>query len=45
MGRIDTKDFCPCKLPVNASEETMRRNFARLQGVSPQDYRERFGGG
>jgi transcriptional regulator GlxA family with amidase domain len=27
------------------SEETMRRNFARLQGVSPQDYRERFGGG
>jgi transcriptional regulator GlxA family with amidase domain len=27
------------------SEETMRRNFARLQGVSPQDYRRRFGGG
>jgi transcriptional regulator GlxA family with amidase domain len=27
------------------SEETMRRNFARLQGVSPQDYRQRFGGG
>ncbi|HEY6521276.1 MAG TPA: GlxA family transcriptional regulator [Roseiarcus sp.] len=26
------------------SEETMRRNFARLQGVSPQDYRQRFGG-
>jgi transcriptional regulator GlxA family with amidase domain len=26
------------------SEETMRRNFARLQGVSPHDYRERFGG-
>jgi transcriptional regulator GlxA family with amidase domain len=25
------------------SEETMRRNFARLQGVSPQDYRQRFG--
>jgi transcriptional regulator GlxA family with amidase domain len=27
------------------SEETLRRNFARLQGVSPQDYRQRFGGG
>ena len=27
------------------SEETMRRNFARLQGVSPQEYRQRFGGG
>jgi len=26
------------------SEETMRRCFARLQGVSPQDYRQRFGG-
>jgi transcriptional regulator GlxA family with amidase domain len=26
------------------SEETMRRSFARLQGVSPQDYRQRFGG-
>jgi transcriptional regulator GlxA family with amidase domain len=26
------------------SEETMRRGFARLQGVSPQDYRQRFGG-
>ena len=25
------------------SEETMRRNFGRLQGVSPQDYRQRFG--
>ena len=25
------------------SEETMRRSFARLQGVSPQDYRRRFG--
>jgi transcriptional regulator GlxA family with amidase domain len=25
------------------SEETMRRNFARLQGVTPQDYRRRFG--
>jgi len=25
------------------SEETMRRSFARLQGVSPQDYRQRFG--
>jgi transcriptional regulator GlxA family with amidase domain len=25
------------------SEETMRRGFARLQGVSPQDYRQRFG--
>lgn len=27
------------------SEETMRRSFVRLQGVSPQDYRQRFGGG
>jgi transcriptional regulator GlxA family with amidase domain len=27
------------------SEETMRRNFARLQGVTPQDYRQRFSGG
>jgi transcriptional regulator GlxA family with amidase domain len=27
------------------SEETMRRSFMRLQGVSPQDYRQRFGGG
>lgn len=26
------------------SEETMRRSFVRLQGVSPQDYRLRFGG-
>ena len=26
------------------SEETMRRGFLRLQGVSPQDYRQRFGG-
>ena len=26
------------------SEETMRRSFTRLQGVSPQDYRQRFGG-
>jgi transcriptional regulator GlxA family with amidase domain len=26
------------------SEETMRRSFVRLQGVSPQDYRARFGG-
>jgi transcriptional regulator GlxA family with amidase domain len=26
------------------TEETMRRGFARLQGVSPQDYRQRFGG-
>jgi transcriptional regulator GlxA family with amidase domain len=26
------------------SEETMRRSFARLQGVNPQDYRQRFGG-
>jgi transcriptional regulator GlxA family with amidase domain len=26
------------------SEETMRRSFMRLQGVSPQDYRQRFGG-
>ena len=26
------------------SEETMRRGFVRLQGVSPQDYRQRFGG-
>jgi transcriptional regulator GlxA family with amidase domain len=26
------------------SEETMRRCFARLQGVTPQDYRQRFGG-
>jgi transcriptional regulator GlxA family with amidase domain len=26
------------------SEETMRRSFARTQGVSPQDYRQRFGG-
>jgi transcriptional regulator GlxA family with amidase domain len=25
------------------TEETMRRSFDRLQGVSPQDYRERFG--
>ena len=25
------------------SEETMRRSFMRLQGVSPQDYRRRFG--
>ena len=25
------------------SEETMRRSFVRLQGVSPQDYRQRFG--
>jgi transcriptional regulator GlxA family with amidase domain len=25
-------------------EETMRRSFVRLQGVSPQDYRQRFGG-
>lgn len=25
------------------SEETMRRNFARLQGVTPQEYRQRFG--
>jgi len=25
------------------SEETMRRGFVRLQGVSPQDYRQRFG--
>jgi transcriptional regulator GlxA family with amidase domain len=25
------------------SEETMRRGFLRLQGVSPQDYRQRFG--
>jgi transcriptional regulator GlxA family with amidase domain len=25
------------------TEETMRRSFARLQGVSPQDYRRRFG--
>jgi transcriptional regulator GlxA family with amidase domain len=24
------------------SEETMRRSFARLQGVSQQDYRQRF---
>jgi transcriptional regulator GlxA family with amidase domain len=27
------------------SEETMRRSFMRLQGVGPQDYRQRFGGG
>jgi transcriptional regulator GlxA family with amidase domain len=27
------------------SEETMRRTFPRLQGVSPQDYRQRFGDG
>jgi transcriptional regulator GlxA family with amidase domain len=27
------------------SEETMRRSFVRLQGVSPQDYRQRFGSG
>ena len=26
------------------SEETMRRSFQRLQGVNPQDYRQRFGG-
>jgi transcriptional regulator GlxA family with amidase domain len=26
------------------SEETMRRSFVRLQSVSPQDYRQRFGG-
>jgi transcriptional regulator GlxA family with amidase domain len=26
------------------SEETMRRSFGKLQGVSPQDYRLRFGG-
>ena len=26
------------------SEETMRRSFARLQRVSPRDYRQRFGG-
>ena len=26
------------------SEETMRRSFVRLQGVSPQDFRQRFGG-
>ena len=26
------------------SEETMRRSFVRLQGVNPQDYRQRFGG-
>ncbi len=26
------------------SEETMRRSFVRLQGVSPQAYRQRFGG-
>jgi transcriptional regulator GlxA family with amidase domain len=26
------------------SEETMRRSFVKLQGVSPQDYRRRFGG-
>jgi transcriptional regulator GlxA family with amidase domain len=26
------------------SEETMRRSFAKLLGVSPQDYRHRFGG-
>jgi transcriptional regulator GlxA family with amidase domain len=26
------------------SEETMRRSFVRLQGVSPLDYRQRFGG-
>jgi transcriptional regulator GlxA family with amidase domain len=26
------------------SEETMRRNFVRLHGVNPHDYRERFGG-
>jgi transcriptional regulator GlxA family with amidase domain len=26
------------------SQETMRRSFTRLQGVSPQDYRQRFGG-
>jgi transcriptional regulator GlxA family with amidase domain len=26
------------------SEETMRRSFVRLQGVSPQDFRARFGG-
>ena len=26
------------------AEETMRRSFVRLQGVSPQDYRQRFGG-
>jgi transcriptional regulator GlxA family with amidase domain len=26
------------------SEETMRRGFLRLQGVSPLDYRQRFGG-
>jgi transcriptional regulator GlxA family with amidase domain len=26
------------------SEETMRRSFMRLQGVSPQDFRQRFGG-
>jgi transcriptional regulator GlxA family with amidase domain len=25
------------------SEETMRRSFARLQGVNPQNYRQRFG--
>jgi AraC-like DNA-binding protein len=25
------------------SEETMQRGFVRLQGVSPQDYRQRFG--
>jgi transcriptional regulator GlxA family with amidase domain len=25
------------------SEEMMRRSSARLQGVSPQDYRQRFG--
>jgi transcriptional regulator GlxA family with amidase domain len=26
------------------SQETMRRSFARLQSVNPQDYRQRFGG-
>jgi transcriptional regulator GlxA family with amidase domain len=26
------------------SEETMRRSFVRLQGVSPQNYRQHFGG-
>jgi AraC-like DNA-binding protein len=26
------------------SEETMRRSFVRLQGVSPSDYQRRFGG-
>jgi transcriptional regulator GlxA family with amidase domain len=26
------------------TEETMRRSFGRLQGVNPQDYRQRFGG-